>query len=106
MDHAGQHVIKTGAANMQRGIEAVGGKLTLTDQQLTFESHRLNVQTGTSVIPLSEVVAVEPVWTKVFNLVPITPNSLAVTTRDGAEHSFVLNSRKTWRDEIARAAAL
>ena len=106
MDHAGQHVLKSGAANMQRGFESVGGKLTLTDQELVFTSHRLNVQTGTSVIPLSEVVNVQPVWTKVFNLVPLVPNSLAVTTRDGTEHRFVLNRRQTWRDEIARAAAL
>ena len=39
----GEVIIKEGAANLQKGIETVGGKLRLTNQRLLFKAHKLNV---------------------------------------------------------------
>lgn len=39
-----ESVIKEGAANLQKNIETVGGKLFLTEQRLIFEARKFNVQ--------------------------------------------------------------
>jgi len=92
--------VKSGGANYMRGAEAVGGKLHLTNQRLVFESHALNIQTGVTIVPLSEIADIVPCWTKFLGLIPLVPNSLAVTTADGAEHRFVLYGRGKWKRAI------
>lgn len=96
----GETLLREGAANLQRGLETVGGRLFLTDQRLLFTSHRFNVQTGSTQIPLADIVQLRPCWTRLLNLVPIFPNSLAVETRDGARHRFVLYGRAHWAQVI------
>lgn len=98
----GETVVKDGKANLQRGIETVGGQLTLTDRRLVFESHAFNVQTGTTVVPLGDIAKLDLVWTRFLGLVPIAPNSLAVTTTAGVEHRFVLFGRDQWKAAIER----
>lgn len=41
---SGEQLIKEGFANLQRGWEALGGRLYLTNQRLIFESHPFNIQ--------------------------------------------------------------
>lgn len=38
---AGERIIREGAANLQKNIETVGGKLYLTNQRLVFESSQI-----------------------------------------------------------------
>lgn len=38
----GEQIVKEGAANLQKNIETVGGKLCLTNQRLVFEAHKIN----------------------------------------------------------------
>ena len=99
----GEILIKEGLANLQRGIETVGGRLFLTDSRLVFCSHLLNVQCGTTYIPLTEVRSVQPCWTKFLGIFPIMPNSLAIHI-DGAEYRFVLFARKRWVQAIRSCA--
>lgn len=94
--------LRHGAANLQRGIETVGGRLTLTDSRLIFSAHSLNVQTGTTEIPLATIRSVQPCWTRFLGLVPLMPNSLAVRT-DQAEYRFVLFNRSRWAQAIQAA---
>jgi GRAM domain len=94
---------KDGAANLQRGIESVGGKLYLTNQRLIFESHGFNVQRGATTIPVADIRTVKASWTKLLGLIPIMPNSLTVTTSDGTNYSFVLLNRRKWATAIERA---
>lgn len=101
---AGETVLKSSNANLQRGVETVGGRLHLTDRRLIFESHAFNVQTGASVVALSQIVDAEPVWTLFLGRIPLMPNSLAVRTRERYELRFVLFGRRTWRREILQAA--
>lgn len=97
---------KTGFANLQRGWEAVGGRLALTDRRLIFESHPFNIQSGKTVIPLPTIADVKECWTKLLNLFPLVPNSIAVTTKDGHEYHIVVYSRKDWIDAIMKQVAL
>jgi hypothetical protein len=99
----GETVVKESRANLQRGPETVGGHLYLTDHRLIFESHRLNVQRGATIVPLSDVVEVTPVWTRFLNLVPLLPNSIRVRTREGEERRVVCSKRGDWMAAIERA---
>ncbi len=96
----GERVLKEGDANLQRGIETVGGSLCLTDQRLVFEAHRFNVQRGATEVELSSVRATEPCWTKFLGVIPLFPNSLAVFTHEGAEYRFVVFGRGAWAAAI------
>lgn len=93
-------VIKQGGANLQCGVETVGGKLYLTDQRLVFRSHSFNVQTGETAVTLDEIGQTSLCWTKFLNILPLAPNSLAVETKNGEEFRFVLFGRKSWKNEI------
>jgi hypothetical protein len=95
-------LIREGAANLKKGIESVGGKLFLTDQRLVFESHALNVQSGTTVISLIDIAAINLCWTKFLNSIPLMPNSLAIKTSDGLEHRLVLFGRSRWKIDIEK----
>lgn len=95
-------VVKEGLANMQRGIEAVGGKLYLTNQRLIFESHAFNIQRGATIIPLSSVMGVRKCWTKFLNLIPIAPNGIAVSSTEGKKYRFVTWGRQEWISAIGR----
>lgn len=99
-----EKLLREGAANLQRGLETVGGRLVLTDSRLVFSSHAFNVQTGTTDIPLSAVQSVRPCWTRFLGLFPLMPNSLAVATESG-DHRFVLSGRSAWADAIASAVS-
>jgi len=77
----GESVIREAPANLQRGIETVGGKLILTTARLVFEAHALNVQRGSTEIDLAAVKSATPCWTRFLGLIPLMPNSLVVTTK-------------------------
>lgn len=99
-----ERLLREGAANLQRGLETVGGQLFLTDSRLVFASHRFNVQTGAAAIALSDVRSVRPCWTRLLGFLPVAPNSLAVTATSG-DHRFVLSERSVWAEAIQSAVA-
>jgi len=95
-----EQIIKTGFANLQRGIETVGGKMNLTNQRLIFKGHKLNIQKNATEIELSNIQSLQPCWTKFLGIIPLFPNSLAVFTKQGKEYRFVLFRRRTWMATI------
>src|SRR3954463_1962991 len=101
----GEALVKEGPANMQRGIETVGGRLYLTNQRLIFESHRFNIQTGVTVILCSSITGVTKRWTKFLNLIPLVPNSIGVTIDSGKEESFVVTNRDGWIEALSPTSA-
>jgi hypothetical protein len=103
---SGETPVKDGAANLQRGIETVGGWLYLTNQRLIFESHAFNLQTGTTIIPLANLTGTSKCWTKFLNLIPLLPNSVAIVTNEGQEVRFVTFKRQAWIDAIDGQRAL
>ncbi|PKV14326.1 hypothetical protein CVO74_01930 [Xanthomonas prunicola] len=96
-------VLRQAPANLQRGMEAVGGRLILTTDALLFQPHAFNVQTQSLSVPFRQIVAVQPCWTRLFGLLPIAPTSLAVRLSDGNEHRFVIGKRDQWMADIASA---
>jgi hypothetical protein len=98
-----EDVLRDGMANLQRGIEAVGGHLYLTTHRLIFESHALNIQTGTTIIPLRDVQEMWKTWTKFLGFLPMFPNSLAVSTSKGQTYRFVIFDRDGWINAIREA---
>lgn len=89
-------LVHEAAANLQRGIETVGGRLFLTTHRLVFESHAFNVQTGSTVLDRKDIVSVAPCWTLFLGFLPLLPNSMAVGTSDGRTFRFVLWGRADW----------
>lgn len=61
-----EQFIKQGSANLQKGLETVGGKLYLTNQRLIFEAHKINIQGGNAEIKFSDIQSLEKCWTKFF----------------------------------------
>mgnify|MGYP002352898173 CR=1 FL=1 len=96
----GERIIKEGAANLQKNIEAVGGKLYLTNQRLIFEGHKLNLQSGAVEVEISNIQSAQPAWTKLLGLLPIFPNSLCVYSKQGKEYRFALFGRGAWAAAI------
>jgi len=101
-----EKLVREGGANLERGMEAVGGRLFLTDQRIFFQSHSFNVQTGSTDIPLAEVKTTQLCWTKFLGAIPLFPNSLAIQTTSGVEYRFVLHRRKEWAAAIHAQALL
>ena len=99
-----EKLVREGRANLQRGMEAVGGKLFLTDRRLFFQAHELNAQAGPTQIELSDVSGTQLCWTKFLGLIPLVPNSLAVQTASGTEYRFVLSDREQWAAAIGAQA--
>ena len=87
----GEELIAYGVANLFRGLEGVGGKLFLTNKQLVFKSHNINVQTGTAKLTLDRIESIEKRKTMF-----IINNSLLVRTINGHEFKFVVNDRDEW----------
>ena len=97
--HSEQELVKKGAANLQRGIETVGGMLFLRHEDIEFRPHKLNVQTNNLVLKVSKITSVEKCWVKFLNLIPLFPNAIKVNVEDG-EFVFVVFGRKEWISAI------
>ena len=85
-------------ANLMRGWEGVGGRLHLTDRRLVFVAHSLNVQTGTTEIPLDAIRDLRTEWSR-FVGVPMAPNGLRVRS-DAGDFRFVVWGRKALAQRI------
>lgn len=87
----GEEVLLAGPANHVKGIEAVGGRLSVTPSRLRFRSHRFNVQTHDESYPLEAVTRVEPARS-----LGIIPNAMIVHLEDGRRERFVVMDRGRW----------
>lgn len=67
-------------ANLWRGIEAVGGRLSVTEDIIEFRSHAFNIQSGSLSIKIKDVSGIEKTRT-----LGIVPNGLKVILRSGVE---------------------
>ena len=89
-------VLRQAPANLQRGLEAVGGRLILTADALHFQPHAFNVQTQSLTVHLAQIVAMQLRWTRIFGVLPVAPTSLLVQLDNGGEHRFVIGKREQW----------
>ncbi|PPU39359.1 hypothetical protein XaplCFBP3123_14070 [Xanthomonas arboricola pv. populi] len=96
-------VLRQAPANLQRGLEAVGGQLILTADALHFQPHPYNIQTRSLSVHLTQIATMQLRWTRLFGLLPVAPTSLAVQLHQGGEHRFVIGKRDQWMAAIASA---
>lgn len=96
----GERIVKKGFANLQKNIEAVGGRLYLTNRRLIFESHWLNIQSGVTEVELCDIESSANCWTRSFDLIPVLPTSCRVRTRYGEEYRFIVFRRDSWTRAI------
>lgn len=84
-----EHLLFDTKANLFKGIEAVGGKLKITDQRLFFHPHALNITHENTEILLKDIVDIGAVKT-----MGLVNNGIKITTKDGKEFRFVVNNRE------------
>ncbi|MFO7755746.1 MAG: GRAM domain-containing protein [Bacteroidales bacterium] len=94
----GEKIIFEEGANLFRSrMNAVGGKLVLTDKRLIFSPHRYNLQRGQESIDLKDIKEIVPRKTA-----KIADNGLRVITLDNAEYDFTVNNREEWIRQLYR----
>ena len=91
----GEIIVKEGRANHWQGIEAVGGRLFLTDHRLVFKPHRFNIQIHEESISLDQIVSIKPGRTFL-----VLPNQISVELSNGKEERYVVWNRKSWIEKI------
>jgi hypothetical protein len=87
-------------ANHFKGFEAVGGKLSLTDQRLVFKSHALNIQSHTLTIPLQNIGQVER-----YKNAGLINNGLKVTV-EGKTEKFVVDKAAEWVSRLGKTISI
>ncbi len=87
-------ILFEGPANLFRGFEGVGGKLTLSTEGLFFEPHAINIQKSKETILLGDITRVEKT-----NTLGIVPNGIKVITAN-KEYRFVVKKRNQWLAKI------
>lgn len=81
-------VLRVIPANHFKGIEGRGGRLTVTDRELSFGAHAFNFQRGPVRIGLDEVESIVP-----YEPLGIAPTGIRVRTKSGQVHRFVAQNR-------------
>ena len=92
---SGEQVLEEFSGSLFRGLEAVGGRVFLTNYQIIFQSHSLNIQKGQTNINYSEIESVEKRKT-----MKIVNNGIKITTKEGEEYCFVVNNREVQIQKI------
>jgi len=84
-----EHIVKERVpANLFRGIEAVGGRIIITNERIIFNPHSFNIQTEPLVIYISSIEKIEKRST-----LKLIPNGIKIITNTGQEYKFVVYKR-------------
>jgi hypothetical protein len=92
----GEVVVFQTAANHFKGIEAVGGKLYLTNQRLVFKSHRLNIQNHELSIDLTDIISITR-----HKTAGLIKNGLSITTSQNLTEKFVVEQIDEWVERLS-----
>lgn len=86
-------------ANLWKGKEAVGGKLYITNESIEHKPHKLNIQSGSLEVKLTEIERVDFFTSKIIGI-PLIKNGLVIVDKSGNEYKFVVNGRGKWKKEL------
>lgn len=92
-----EEVLADIGANLFRGIEAVGGRMRITNKRILFEPHSLNLQSMPAEIPLEHIAEVNKrrtLW--------ILPNGILIRTHAGVEYKLVVENREQLIELISK----
>ncbi len=87
-------VLETPASHF-KGMEAVGGKLYLTNKRLTFKSHKFNIQNHQLDILLDEIISVSQ-----YKSLGLVNNGLSIAIRGGVIEKFIVNEIEVWIEPL------
>lgn len=90
-------LIEEYGANLFRGKEGVGGKMALTDKSLIFKSHKVNIQTGETVINMEDITGYK-VKNRLFNLLN---NDVTLKTTE-KDYRFIIQGRDEFITELKK----
>ncbi|MGM0635925.1 MAG: GRAM domain-containing protein [Bacteroidota bacterium] len=90
-----EEVLITGPANLFRGMEAVGGKLFLTNKRLVFIAHKMNFHKGQTDIYLSDIQSIAQRKTA-----KLVDNGFRIENKAQEKFDFVVNERDSWLAHI------
>ena len=91
----GENVLLESPANHFKGIEAVGGKLYLTNKRIIFKSHKLNIQVHQLSIKLEDIKKFER-----YKTLGLVNNGLSLTTVNETTEKFVVNEIEEWTRQL------
>lgn len=90
-----ENVLIETPANHFKGIEAVGGKLYLTNKRLIFKSHKLNIQNHELFIDLPDIKSVDR-----HKTLGLVNNGLLITTSQNMKEKFVVEQAEEWVNRL------
>jgi len=85
----GETILHSTLGNHIKGIEAVGGKLYLTNQRVVFKSHKLNFQRHALSIDLNDIAYVQR-----YKTLGLINNAIAVISNENKKEKFVVEQRE------------
>jgi len=91
----GEQVEAEGPASYKSNLEAIGGKIFLTNSYIIFKSHKYNFQSRTLIIPYSNIQKL-----KKSKSLSIIDNILEINTRDKQACKFIVNESDVWINYI------
>lgn len=103
-----EEIIFQGAVNMQyQGLGSAlghnkGGQLTLTNKNLIFKAHALNIGQKEYIVPLQDIKFAQDT----FHVLTPTPNMIKVELQSGEVYKFVVKGKEkdTWKNLILEYA--
>ncbi len=93
-------LIKEGLASYRVRFQAIGGKLILYTDKLCFQPHSFNIIKKQVSIDISSIDTIKKRWNKLFNIIPVVPNVLEITLKDGEQYNFMVYQRSSWKNAI------
>ena len=87
---ASEEIVARFSSNLWRGLEAVGGRITVTNERLLFESNGVTLQGKPLAVAFGDIAKVAA-----FDSLGLIPNGMSVLCRSGEEHRFLLWDRDT-----------
>lgn len=88
---ADENIVFETLASHFKGMEAVGGKLYLTNKRLTFKSHKFNIQNHRLDILLTNIISVNQ-----YKSLGLVNNGLSINIKGGVIEKFVVNEIEEW----------
>lgn len=90
-------LIKEYGVNIFRGKEGVGGKIALTNQSILFKSHKVNIQTGETIIQIEDIRSFT-IKNRLFNLIN---NEVTLKTTE-KDYRFIVQGRDEFIEELKK----
>ena len=95
-----KNIIMKSSAHYKKGFSQIEGKLYLSDDKLEFKTLMISLRTEKFNISLVDISSVSLVWTKLFGLFPLLPNSILIKTKNDKSYKFTVKKSKKWINNI------